>query len=134
MESSIVTGIFQNVASQTYEISNVKASLRVSVVDDDESIRSVCHQILLRNDANAVCVRTLTDAEALLREQSFDLLLLDMKLPDGSGISLLQQVKIHYSDMAVVVMTAFAPRYRPPLKPCGLGPVITLPSLLLWRN
>jgi len=109
IESNIVTGMFQSVAThKTCEISNVEASLRVLVVDDDESIRSVCHQILLRNDANAVCVRTLADAEAMLREQSFDLLLLDMKLPDGSGISLLRQVKIHYSDMAVVVMTAFA--------------------------
>jgi two-component system response regulator HydG len=109
IESSVVTGMFQNVAThKTSEISNEGTLLRVLVVDDDETIRSVCHQILLRNDADAVCARTLADAEAMLRDQRFDLLLLDMKLPDGSGISLLQQVKIHYSDMAVVVMTAFA--------------------------
>jgi two-component system response regulator HydG len=82
--------------------------LRVLVVDDDQSILSVCQQILLRNNAEAVCVSRLTDAEIKLRSQRFDLLLLDMKLPDGSGISLLRKIKIRYSDMAVVVMTAFA--------------------------
>lgn len=84
------------------------AMIRVLVIDDDETIRSVCRQILIRNGAEVVCAGTLAGAEVALRNQRFDLLLLDMKLPDGSGISLLKYVKIHHFDMAVVVMTAFA--------------------------
>ena len=109
IESNVETGTQNNVADRTLNGASTEGSvIRVLVVDDDENIRSVCRQILLRNGAEVVCVSTLTDAELSLRNEIFDLLLLDMKLPDGSGISLLKYVRAHQSDMAVVVMTAFA--------------------------
>lgn len=109
IESTITTGMLRKITDCNAKDGSAEETLiRVLVVDDDENIRTVCHQILLRNDAETVSVSTLADAEAMLRTQRFDLLLLDMKLPDGSGISLLKQVRIHHSDMAVVVMTAFA--------------------------
>jgi two-component system response regulator HydG len=105
---AFTTGI-NNIANKKITHGSSKGGLlRVLVVDDDEHIRSVCHRILLHNNAEATCARTLANAALMLRDERFDLLLLDMKLPDGSGISLLEHVKVHHSDMAVVVMTAFA--------------------------
>ena len=47
-------------------------------------------------------------ARAILKHQKIDVLLLDLKLPDGEGLALLEQVKTLYPETAVVVMTAFA--------------------------
>ncbi|HEY2040548.1 MAG TPA: sigma-54 dependent transcriptional regulator [Edaphobacter sp.] len=109
IESNTAAGMHTNVATYHSRDEYIdRTVIRVLVVDDDNNIRTVCRQILFRNGAEVVCASTLADAEAELRNNTFDLLLLDMKLPDGSGISLLKYVKAHHSDMAVVVMTAFA--------------------------
>ncbi len=49
-----------------------------------------------------------TAAQAILKHQQIDLMLLDLKLPGGGGLGLLEQVKTLHPETAVVVMTAFA--------------------------
>ena len=49
-----------------------------------------------------------TAARAILKHQQIDLILLDLKLPGGGGLALLEQVKTLHPETAVVVMTAFA--------------------------
>lgn len=83
-------------------------ALHVLVVDDDAQVRRACHQILQTKGARVSGVGTLTDAELLLQKQKVDLLLLDLKLPDGSGLTLLEKTKVLYPDTSLVVMTAFA--------------------------
>jgi len=78
----------------------------VLVVDDDEAIRDlVCEELAAQgylcdvaSDAN--------DAQAKLKRHSFDVLLLDIKLPGMSGIDLLKIVKKCYQTTAIVMMTA----------------------------
>lgn len=82
--------------------------LNVLVVDDDQHIRNVCGQILGRNNATPLFAETMVQAGQLLSNMKFDLLLLDLRLPDGSGLSLLRHAKVGHPDMAIVVMTAFA--------------------------
>ena len=84
------------------------ALVHVLVVDDDEAMREACCEIargmgFAVNDASSA-----TAARELLKHQRIDLLLLDLKLPGGGGLSLLEQVKSLHPDTAVVVMTAFA--------------------------
>jgi len=81
-------------------------------------------QILLIEDealfAKAVCKRfraakydckiagTLSEAEAILKQQAPDLILLDMRLPDGSGLDFLNQLReSEAAETPVIVMTAF---------------------------
>jgi DNA-binding NtrC family response regulator len=47
-------------------------------------------------------------ARAILKNQPIDLMLLDMKLPGGGGLALLEEAKALYTETAVVVMTAYA--------------------------
>ncbi|MEO6911600.1 MAG: sigma-54 dependent transcriptional regulator, partial [Edaphobacter sp.] len=49
-----------------------------------------------------------TAAQAILKDHPIDLILLDLKLPGGGGMALLEQVKMLHPETAVVVMTAFA--------------------------
>jgi DNA-binding NtrC family response regulator len=83
--------------------------LHVLVVDDDEAVRKACCQIA-RGMGFAVVLGadSATSARAILKHQRIDVLLLDLKLPGGGGLPLLEQVKALHPDTAVIVMTAFA--------------------------
>jgi two-component system response regulator HydG len=82
--------------------------LHVLVVDDDESVRKACCQIAAGMGFPVVGADSATTARAILKHQRIDLLLLDLKLPGGGGLPLLEQVKTLHPDTAVIVMTAFA--------------------------
>src|SRR5258705_1152245 len=78
--------------------------LHVLVVDDDEAVRKACCQIA-RGMGFAVVLGadSATSARAILKHQRIDVLLLDLKLPGGGGLPLLEQVKARHPDTAGVV-------------------------------
>jgi DNA-binding NtrC family response regulator len=82
--------------------------LHVLVVDDDEAVRKACCQIAAGMGFAVAGADSATAARAILKHQRIDLLLLDLKLPGGGGLPLLEQVKVLHPDTAVIVMTAFA--------------------------
>jgi DNA-binding NtrC family response regulator len=82
--------------------------LHVLVVDDDEAVRKACCQIAASMGFAVFAAESATMARELLKHQQIDLLLLDLKLPGGGGLPLLEQVKTLHPDTAVIVMTAFA--------------------------
>jgi DNA-binding NtrC family response regulator len=82
--------------------------LHVLVVDDDEAVRKACCQIAAGMGFEVVGAESATAARAILKQRRIDLLLLDLKLPGGGGLPLLEQVKALHPDTAVIVMTAFA--------------------------
>ena len=61
---------------------------RVLHVENDPDIRKIIAMII-GNDAEVVTAKTLHDATKILMDESFDLIILDLKLPDGSGEDLL---------------------------------------------
>lgn len=82
--------------------------LHVLVVDDDVAVRQTCCTIAEGMGCAVVGAGTLTHARRILKLRKVDVVLLDLKLPDGGGLALLEQVNALYPDTAVVVMTAFA--------------------------
>jgi signal transduction histidine kinase len=64
---------------------------RVLHVEDDVDLSHVL-EVALTGNADIVLASTLSKAEALLREALFSLLLLDMELPDGNGLTLLERL------------------------------------------
>ena len=82
--------------------------LHVLVVDDDEALRKACCRVASGMGFAVVGADSATTAREILKHQRIDLLLLDLKLPGGGGLPLLEQVKALHPDTAVIVMTAFA--------------------------
>jgi DNA-binding NtrC family response regulator len=82
--------------------------LHVLVVDDDEAVRKACCEIAAGMGFEVMGAESATAARAILKQRRIDLLLLDLKLPGGGGLPLLEQVKALHPDTAVIVMTAFA--------------------------
>ena len=77
------------------------------IVDDERDIRELLSLTLNRMGLNASTAGTVLEAKNLLAEQSFDICLTDMRLPDGNGIELIQHVAKKYSRMPIAMLTAY---------------------------
>jgi two-component system response regulator HydG len=83
--------------------------LHLLVVDDDVLLRKVCCEIGTGMGFVPLSAGSVPETLAILKEQQpVDMLLLDLKLPGGSGLKLLGEVKTLYPNTGVVMMTAFA--------------------------
>ncbi|MGE5178624.1 MAG: sigma-54-dependent transcriptional regulator [Bacteroidota bacterium] len=85
----------------------VKQAAGVLVVDDERSLRFTLQESLSEEGYR---VETASDgAEALTRMEGgdFQLVLLDQKLPDTSGIDVLKKIKARRPEVQVVIMTAY---------------------------
>src|SRR5688572_16806231 len=66
---------------------------RVLLVEDDMSLGRTLTERLERERLEVVWARTVAEAQAKLAGQSWDLAILDVKLPDGSGFGLARELK-----------------------------------------
>ncbi len=82
--------------------------LHLLVVDEDAPVRSACCEIARKMGFAVTAAESLPAARAILQHQKVDLILLDLKSPGGSALSLLEEVKAIHPETNVVVMTAYA--------------------------
>ena len=78
----------------------------VLIVDDEPDIRELLEITLGRMSLSTCAAADLEAARKLLSEQSFNLCLTDMRLPDGDGIELVEHIQNQYSELPVAVITA----------------------------
>jgi len=81
---------------------------KVMVVDDTEGVRELIGTILQRNGYEPVLKANAAQLLASFTEPQPDVILLDLVLPDGDGMELLPQVKKHWPDTEVIVLTGHA--------------------------
>ena len=81
------------------------SGLSVLILEDDPGVLRHCRSQLDRLGLDTTAVSTMADARAALGDQTFDFLLLDVNLPDGTGLDLLREGKAAASS-GVVVMNA----------------------------
>ena len=79
---------------------------RILIVDDEPDIRELLEITLLRMGLETRSAEDYSQATGMLRDESFDLCLTDMKLPDGDGISLVEHIQQHYPNTPTAVITA----------------------------
>lgn len=77
---------------------------RILHVEDDPDFRRIVAMIL-GNDANIVTATSLHDARQKLEHEHFDLILLDLQLPDGPGLDLLPASDLQTPSCPVVVFS-----------------------------
>lgn len=82
---------------------------RVAIVDDHQLVRIGLKQIIEGQPdfAWAGEARNGREALALLRTEPCDVLLLDLSLPDMSGLDVLRQIKAHHESVATLVLSAY---------------------------
>jgi signal transduction histidine kinase len=83
----------------------------VLIVDDDVGIRELLQEVM---DLFGFCCKTAENAkEALkaLEEDTFELMITDIKMPNIDGMELLKEAKAQYPDLDVIMMTGFSGDY-----------------------
>src|SRR5688572_27802540 len=81
---------------------------RALIVDDEADIRELLEITLGRMNIRTAVAASLVEAKQLLRdENSFDLCLTDMRLPDGDGIELVHHIQASHPMLPVAVITAY---------------------------
>ncbi|MEK0418149.1 MAG: nitrogen regulation protein, partial [Pseudomonadota bacterium] len=78
------------------------------IVDDDQSIRFVLERALAREQLPVRTFSNPKDVLAALELEVPQVLVSDIRMPGGSGIDLLTQVKAKHPGLPVIVMTAFS--------------------------
>ncbi|RFC53709.1 sigma-54-dependent transcriptional regulator [Brumimicrobium aurantiacum] len=79
----------------------------ILVVDDDLTFLKILERYLIKKGYEVVCKSNVVDAISLIREKSFDLLLLDYKLSDGTGLDIISETKSHKQAPSFIIMTRF---------------------------
>jgi DNA-binding NtrC family response regulator len=80
--------------------------IRVLVVDDDSLLRKLLTQQLMRADFDAAPAASGQEALDTLREEDYDVVLLDIMMPDLSGLDALREIRKFEDPPEVVMLTA----------------------------
>ncbi|MCK9469555.1 MAG: sigma-54 dependent transcriptional regulator [Porticoccaceae bacterium] len=76
------------------------------IVDDEADIRELLNITLSQLGLGVTEAANLSEAKTLLAAQAFDFCLTDMRMPDGSGLELVNYIQQHCPAMPVAVITA----------------------------
>lgn len=87
-------------------LSTSTPAARILVVDDEPDLRTLYELTLLRAGYQVQAAENLKQAWQCLQEQPFDILITDMRLPDGFGLELLQRLRVAQRSERCVVITA----------------------------
>jgi DNA-binding response OmpR family regulator len=82
---------------------------RILIVDDEKTIRTVLSEALLVHGYQVAEAANSQEALSVLARETFDLALLDLKLPGSmDGMGLLQHIQSHTPHTVVIMLTAYA--------------------------
>lgn len=79
----------------------------VLVVDDDAALQTLFKQFLKKAGFGRIVVGTGAEAISYAERQTFDLVFLDLKLPDIAGDELYAKLKELHPDMPIVIITGY---------------------------
>jgi two-component system response regulator PilR (NtrC family) len=82
-------------------------SPRILIVDDEADLRELLEITLVRMGLDVDSAESLAAARRHLAEHEYALVLTDMRLDDGLGIELVQEISAQYKNTPVAVITAF---------------------------
>ncbi|MGH9908198.1 MAG: ATP-binding response regulator, partial [Pyrinomonadaceae bacterium] len=80
---------------------------KLLVVEDDDAQRMSVVELIGNGDVNTTAVATGNEALSLLKEESFDCMVLDLRLPDMSGFELIEKLQTDLGryDLPIIIYT-----------------------------
>lgn len=91
----------------TSSSSSSQSNTHILVVDDEPDLRTLYELTLLREGFRVEAAGSVKEAWQHLTERNFDVVITDMRLPDGLGLELLQRIKAEQRTERCVVITAY---------------------------
>ena len=80
----------------------------VLVIDDEQVICDACQLVLSEQGHAVTLTNTGADGLAAIRQGTYDVVLLDMKLPDMDGMEILKAVQEEKRRLCIIVMTGYS--------------------------
>jgi len=80
----------------------------ILIVDDEPSARTTLALLLKKRGYHVTEAAGLTRAVAALAETTFDLVITDLRMPDGDGLEVLRASKAYCPEAEVILLTAYA--------------------------
>ncbi len=80
--------------------------MRICLIEDDLELGRALQSVLQQSGYEVVWVRQVADARRCMNQDRFDAMLLDVGLPDGSGLDLLQQFRADKKTLPILLITA----------------------------
>ncbi len=83
------------------------ATGNILLVDDEEKLRGLLARIIRLEGFTVTELGTIKAAAKLLEKEPVDVVLCDVKLPDGSGVDFVKEVKPRYAGTEIILLTAY---------------------------
>ena len=80
---------------------------KILVVDDEVSVRNLLADFLKREDCLPTTCGSGEEALEILKKETFDVVLLDIKLSGMNGLEVLKEIRKNYASLPVVMITGF---------------------------
>ncbi|SFH30282.1 sigma-54-dependent transcriptional regulator [Pedobacter insulae] len=80
---------------------------KILIIEDDTTFAQLLEVFLTKNHHQLETVVTVQQSNKMLDQQAFDLLLIDYRLPDGTGLDVLKTVREKGIHIPVIIMTSF---------------------------
>ncbi|WP_457566685.1 sigma-54-dependent transcriptional regulator [Caldithrix abyssi] len=81
--------------------------IKVLIVDDDTLLSDEMAAFLSRSGYSVEQAQTLTEARSTVSAFAPDILLLDLKLPDGSGLDLLPEIREKFPQTTIILLSGY---------------------------
>jgi len=87
----------------------VPPALRILVVDDHEVVRQGIVSLLDHHDGFQVVAQAATAAEAIAAASTYrpDVIVMDIRLPDGSGVEATREIRAQHPETRVIMLTSY---------------------------
>jgi len=82
--------------------------ISILIVDDEESVRDSLYSWFIEDGYRVESAENAKKALLMLENESFDIILADIKMPGMDGLEMLRRIKLLKSNSIVIIMTAFA--------------------------
>jgi DNA-binding NtrC family response regulator len=89
----------------------VEETITVLVVDDEAMLRRLLEKVLKKEGYNVHLAPSAKDALEILRDNTVDIIISDIRMPEMDGFALLKAVKDKYPNVGIIMMTGYADAY-----------------------
>jgi len=79
----------------------------ILIVDDEKDLRDLLSAALVSRKYNVACAATVKEAVRSMKRNLYDLMFLDLKLPDGDGMKLISKIKKINTDVIINIISAY---------------------------
>src|ERR1700729_1291741 len=79
----------------------------VLIIDDEEKLRALLARIIRLEGMTVLEAETLKAGGRLLDKEDIDVVLCDVKLPDGNGVEFVKEMKTKHPSVETILLTAY---------------------------